>query len=93
MGDMVEILAALSGAVGSGHRHLPQAADAALDQAEEVKGKPGSGKSSGPNPVDCDFVFSLFLLFVFFAWFAARGCAFVCGSVSLQWSAVKVEIL
>ena len=50
---MIEILVALSGVIGSGHRRLPQAADAVLDQAEEVKGKPGSGKSSGPSPVDC----------------------------------------
>ena len=41
-GDMVETLVALSGVMGSGHRHLPKAADAVLDQAEDVKGKPGS---------------------------------------------------
>ena len=40
MGHVVEILAALFGAVGSGHRRLYQAADAVLDQTEEVKGKP-----------------------------------------------------
>ena len=58
---MVETLVALSGVIGSGHRHLSQAADAVLDQTEEVKGKPGSEKSSPqvtgacPKPcsVDC----------------------------------------
>ena len=46
MGDTVEIPAAFFGAVGSGHRRLSQAADAVLDQTEEVKGKPGTGRSS-----------------------------------------------
>ena len=71
---MVEILVALSGVIGSGHRRLSQAADSILDQMEEVKGKPGTGKSSGPNPVDCGYVFCFVLLFVFVAWFAARCC-------------------
>ena len=39
--------------VASGHRHLSQAADAVLDETEEVKGKPGSEKSSGHRLVDC----------------------------------------
>ena len=56
LGDMFEILVALSGVIGSGHRRLSQAADAVLDETEEVKGKPGTGKSSGPNPVDCGYV-------------------------------------
>ena len=38
---MVETLVALSGAIGSGHRHLSQAADAVLDQAVAASGKPG----------------------------------------------------
>ena len=50
---MVEILVSLSGGIGSGHRHLSQAADAVLDQTEEVKGKPGTEKSSRPCLVDC----------------------------------------
>ena len=41
VGDMVETLVALSGAIGSGHRHLSQAADAVLDQAVAASGKPG----------------------------------------------------
>lgn len=61
---MVEILVALSGVIGSGHRRLPQAADTVLDQAEEATGKPGSGKSSGPNPVDSyDFLILLIMSF------------------------------
>jgi hypothetical protein len=74
LGDMIEILVALSGVIGSGHRRLSQAADAVLDETEEVKGKPGTEKSSGPNPVDCGYVCCFVFLFVFVAWFAARGC-------------------
>ena len=39
MGDMVEILIAFVGAIGSAHRRLAQAADAALDETEEVNGE------------------------------------------------------
>ena len=53
LGDMDEILVAFSGAIGSGYRHLPQAADAVLDQTEEVTGKLGTEKSSRPCLVDC----------------------------------------
>ena len=65
LGDMVETLVALSGVIGSGHRRLPQAADTLLDQTEEVKGKPGSGKSSGPIPVDYHEIYCLY----YFVWF------------------------
>ena len=50
---MVGTLVTFSGVIGSGHRRLSQAADAILDEMDEVKGKPGTGKSLEPNFIDC----------------------------------------
>ena len=65
--DVEELLAVLFGAVGSGHRRLPQAADASVDPLEDVKGKPGSGKSSGLSLVDFGYVY-------FMLWFVLLVC-------------------
>ena len=70
--DMVEVLTALSGAVGPGNRRLPQSiADAVLEETEVVKGKPGSGQfSRSPGLVKtvgiCSVLFVLFFVFFCF---------------------------
>ena len=75
LGGMVEILVALSGAIGSGDGHLPQNLGYRFGSNAAVAGKPETGQSSGPIPVDFGYDFGfVFVFLIVAAWLAARCC-------------------